>query len=110
MFSLAFVVVALVDFAVLVWATRSARVSVLKGLHTVRFLVHYIALPMTFIAIGAMAREADTLRYTTSISALSMTAMMILFGVYSGRRRGEVDGSSLLSDGTPQTAGIQSNL
>jgi hypothetical protein len=29
----------------------------LKAMNTIRFLAHYIALPMTFIAIGAMARQ-----------------------------------------------------
>ncbi len=175
MYSLAFMGIALLDFAVLVWAARLClryrtnglifatipltllwydnfvigiggtlgEGALLLGLNTGRFLAHYIALPMTFIALGAMAREAgflwaqsklvmgafctlavyfilhdlwlfsqstfypscfaDTLRYTTSISAftacsptaeigagksippipaLTMTAMMILFGVY----------------------------
>ena len=90
MYSLAFMVIALVDFAVLVWAARLClqyrtnglifaslpltllwydnfvigiggslgEGELLKGLNTVRFLAHYIALPMTFIALGAMAREA----------------------------------------------------
>jgi hypothetical protein len=31
--------------------------ALLMGMNTVRFLAHYILLPMTFIAIGAMARQ-----------------------------------------------------
>ncbi len=32
--------------------------QLLLGMNTVRFLAHYICLPMTFIAIGSMARQA----------------------------------------------------
>lgn len=175
MYSLGFMLIALADFAVLIWAVRLClqyrtnglifaslpltllwydnfviaiggtlgEGELLKGLNTVRFLAHYIGLPMTFIALGAMAREAgfawaqrklvmgafcalatwfiahdlwlfsqstfypscfaDTLRYTTSIAAhtacsptaeigagqsippipaITLTNMMILFGIY----------------------------
>ena len=90
MFSIGYLLIAVIDFAVLVWAARLCREyrtnglifaslpltllwfdnvtiglgstlgegQLLIGLNTVRFLAHYIALPMTFIAIGAMAREA----------------------------------------------------
>jgi len=181
MYSLAFMGIALLDFAVLVWAARLClryrtnglifaslplillwydnfvigiggtlgEGELLKSLNTVRFLAHYIALPMTFIALGAMAREAgfrwaqtklamgafctlatgfilhdlwlfsqstfypscfaDTLRYTTSISAftacsptaeigagrsippipaVTLTGMMIIFGLYLWNRIG----------------------
>jgi hypothetical protein len=33
--------------------------SLLIGLNTVRFVAHYVSLPMIFIGIGALAREAD---------------------------------------------------
>jgi hypothetical protein len=90
MFSIGYIVIAVVDFAVLIWAIGLCRQypsnalylatvpllllwfdnltiglgstlgegSILKGLNTVRFLGHYLFLPMTFIAIGAMARQA----------------------------------------------------
>jgi len=181
MYSLAYLLIALVDIAVLVWAARLCwrfrtnglifatipllllwydnfviaiggtlgEGELLMGLNTVRFLAHYISLPMTFIALGAMAREAgfawaqtrvvmgafcvlatwfiahdlwlfsqstfypscfaDTLRYTTSIAAhtacgpmaeigagqsippvpaITLTGMMILFGLYLWYRIG----------------------
>ena len=107
MYSLAFMVIALVDFAVLVWAARLClqyrtnglifaslpltllwydnfvigiggslgEGELLKGLNTVRFLAHYIALPMTFIALGAMAREAE---FRWARSKLAMGAFCTL--------------------------------
>lgn len=89
MYSAGYIVIAIVDLAVLVWAIRLCKQypsnalylatipltllwfdnftvglgstlgegDFLKGMNTVRFLAHYIALPMTFIAIGAMARQ-----------------------------------------------------
>ena len=88
--SAGFLVIAIIDFAVLVWAVRLCRQhpspalilatvpltllwydnfvigigstlgesTALIALNTVRFLAHYIGLPMTFIAVGSMAREA----------------------------------------------------
>ncbi|TFG85401.1 MAG: hypothetical protein E4H19_08815 [Chromatiales bacterium] len=181
MFSTGYLLIAVVDVAVLVWAARLClqyrtnglifaslpltllwfdnfviaiggtlgEGELLQGLNTVRFLAHYIGLPMTFIALGAMAREAgfgwaqtklamgafcalatgfiahdlwlfsqstfypscfaDTLRYTTSIAAhtacgptaeigagqsippipaITLTNMMILFGIYLWYRIG----------------------
>jgi len=90
MFSVGYLLIAVVDIAVLVWALRLYRqypstalmlatvplyllwfdnVTVglgstlgegplLLGMNTVRFLAHYICLPVTFIAIGSMARQA----------------------------------------------------
>ena len=90
MLSIGYLLIAAVDFAVLVWAAKLCikfrtnglifasipltllwfdnvviglgstlgEGSLLIGLNTVRFLAHYIGLPMTFIAVGAMAREA----------------------------------------------------
>lgn len=90
MLSLAYLVIAVIDLGVLVWAAKhclryrsngllfatlpllllwydNAVIAIgstlgegalLMNLNTVRFLAHYISLPMTFIAIGAMAREA----------------------------------------------------
>lgn len=90
MLSAGYLVIAVVDFAVLIWAARHClryrtnglilaslpltllwydnlviglgstlgEGDLLMNLNTVRFLAHYIGLPMTFIAIGAMAREA----------------------------------------------------
>ena len=90
MFSAGFLVIAVIDFAVLLWALRLWKEapstalylatiplflmwfdnltiglgnalgegSLLKGMNTVRFLAHYICLPMTFIAVGSMARQA----------------------------------------------------
>ncbi|MEZ5565201.1 MAG: hypothetical protein R3F24_06625 [Gammaproteobacteria bacterium] len=90
MLSVAYLLIAVVDFAVLVWAARLClryrtnglifasipltllwydnfvigigstlgEGDVLVGLNYVRFVAHYVGLPMTFIAIGAMAREA----------------------------------------------------
>ncbi len=90
MFSTGYLLIAVVDVAVLVWAARLClqyrtnglifaslpltllwfdnfviaiggtlgEGELLQGLNTVRFLAHYIGLPMTFIALGAMAREA----------------------------------------------------
>lgn len=90
MHSAAYLVIALVDLGVLLWAARhclryrsngllfatlpllllwydNAVIAIgstlgegalLMNLNSVRFLAHYISLPMTFIAIGAMAREA----------------------------------------------------
>ena len=90
MLSIAYLLIAVVDFAVLIWAARLClefrtnglifasipltllwfdnvvigvgstlgEGSLLMGLNTTRFLAHYIGLPMTFIAVGAMARES----------------------------------------------------
>ena len=89
MFSFGYLIIAVADFAVLVWALKLCKQypsnalflatvplfllwfdnltiglgstigegSLLKGLNTVRFIGHYVCLPMTFIAIGAMARD-----------------------------------------------------
>ncbi len=181
MLSAAYLIIAIVDFGVLLWAARhclryrtngllfaalpllllwydNAVIGIgstlgegelLMNLNTVRFLAHYISLPMTFIAIGAMAREAgfrlaqrksvmaafcllavyfithdlwlfsqssfypscfaDTLRYTTHIAeytacgpdaeigagrsippipAITLTNMLIVFGIFLWRRTG----------------------
>jgi hypothetical protein len=173
--SIGYLVIAVVDFAVLVWAARLClqyrtnglifasipltllwydnfvigigstlgQGDLLVQLNYVRFVAHYVGLPMTFIALGAMAREAgfpwarhrlvmgafctlatgfiahdlwllsqstfypscfaDTLRYTTHIAsytacgadadigagrsiapvpAITLTNMLILFGIY----------------------------
>ncbi len=90
MFSIGYLIIAVVDFAVLLWALKLCKEapstalylatvplflmwfdnltislgstlgegSLLKGMNTVRFLAHYICLPITFIAIGSMARQA----------------------------------------------------
>ena len=90
MLSFGYLIIAVIDFAVLVWALKLCRQypsnalflatvplfllwfdnltiglgriigegSSLKALNTVRFIGHYALLPMTFIAIGAMARQA----------------------------------------------------
>ena len=90
MFSIAYLIIALIDIAVLYWALRLwkeapstalylatiplfllwfdnltiglgstlGECALLRGMNTVRFLAHYICLPMTFIAIGSMARQA----------------------------------------------------
>ncbi|MDP6674004.1 MAG: hypothetical protein QGH93_04020 [Gammaproteobacteria bacterium] len=90
MLSLAYLVIAVVDLALLVWAISLCRRypcpglilatvpltlmwfdnltiglgstlgegPVLLAMNTVRFIAHYIGLPMTFIAIGSMARQA----------------------------------------------------
>ncbi len=90
MFSAGYLIIAVVDIAVLLWALKLWKDSpstalylatvplflmwfdnvtiglgstlgegdVLKGMNTVRFLAHYICLPVTFIAIGSMARQA----------------------------------------------------
>lgn len=91
MFSIAYLLIALVDIAVLIWAARLClryrtnglifasfplllvwfdnvviglgsmlgEGSLLMGMNAVRFVAHFISLPMSFIAIGAMAREAE---------------------------------------------------
>jgi hypothetical protein len=91
MLSIAFLAIAVIDFAILIWALKLCAKyrtnglifatipltllwydnfvigiggtlgegSLLIGLNYVRFFAHYIGLPMTFIAIGAMAREAQ---------------------------------------------------
>jgi hypothetical protein len=46
------------DNAVVAIGSTLGEGALLMNLNTVRFLAHYISLPMTFIAIGAMAREA----------------------------------------------------
>lgn len=90
MSSIGYLVIAVVDFAVLVWAARLClryrtnglifaslpltllwydnfvigigstlgEGDLLVQLNYVRFIAHYVGLPMTFIALGAMAREA----------------------------------------------------
>jgi len=90
MLSVAFIVIAVVDFAVLLWALRLYRRypsralwlatiplyllwydnftigigstlgegNLLQGMNTVRFLAHYICLPMMIIAVGSMAKQA----------------------------------------------------
>ncbi|MBL8223766.1 MAG: hypothetical protein JNM50_00435 [Chromatiales bacterium] len=210
MFSLGFLLIAVVDFAVLVWAARLClryrtnglifaslpllllwydnfvigigstlgEGGLLMGLNTVRFLAHYISLPMTFIALGAMAREAgfawaqtklamgafcvlatwfighdlwlfsqstfypscfaDTLRYTTSIApytacgpdaeigagrsippvpAITLTIMMILFGIYLWRQigwkwltLGSIGALAFFAVPYPPTGGIFGNI
>jgi hypothetical protein len=137
------------DNAVIAIGSTLGEGALLMNLNTVRFLAHYISLPMTFIAIGAMAREAgfrlaqqkavmgafcllavyfiahdlwlfsqstfypscfaDTLRYTTHIAeytacgpdaeigvgrsippipAITLTNMLIVFGIFLWRRTG----------------------
>ena len=137
------------DNAVIAIGSTLGEGALLMNLNTVRFLAHYISLPMTFIAIGAMAREAgfrlaqkktvmgafcllavyfighdlwlfsqsslypscfaDTLRYTTHIAeytacgpdaeigagksippipAITLTVMLIIFGIFLWRRSG----------------------
>ena len=46
------------DNAVIAIGSTLGEGALLMNLNTVRFLAHYISLPMTFIALGAMAREA----------------------------------------------------
>jgi hypothetical protein len=90
MLSIAYLVIAAIDFVVLIWALRLYKAwpstalllatvplyllwfdnftiglgstlgegALLKGMNTVRFLAHYVSLPVTFIAIGSMARQA----------------------------------------------------
>lgn len=90
MLSIAFLLVAVVDLIVLVWAARLClryrtngliftslpllllwydnftiglgstlgEGDLLIGMNTVRFIAHYVGLPMIFIGTGAMAREA----------------------------------------------------
>jgi len=90
MFSVGYLIIAVVDIGVLLWALRLCKLypstalflatvplylmwfdnltiglgntigegALLKGMNTVRFLAHYICLPVTFIAIGSMARQA----------------------------------------------------
>ena len=90
MFSAGYLAIAVVDFAVLLWALKLWKEApstalylatiplfllwfdnltiglggilgegpLLLGMNTVRFVAHYICLPMTFIAIGSMARQA----------------------------------------------------
>ena len=90
MFSIGFLIIAVIDFAVLLWALKLWKEvpstalylatiplflmwfdnltiglgstigegTLLLGMNTVRFLAHYICLPMTFIAVGSMARQA----------------------------------------------------
>ena len=90
MFSLGYLIIAVIDIAVLVWAMKLYKQypstalmlvtmpltlmwfdnltiglgstlgegSLLLGMNTVRFLAHYILLPLSIIAIGSMARQA----------------------------------------------------
>ncbi len=91
MFSIGYLLIAIVDIAVLIWAVRLClryrtnglifasfplllvwfdnvtigigrtlgEGDLLVGMNAVRFIAHYISLPMSFIALGAMAREAS---------------------------------------------------
>jgi hypothetical protein len=91
MLSAAFLLIAVIDFIILIWALKLClryrtnglifatipltllwydnfvigiggtlgQGELLIALNYVRFYAHYIGLPMTFIAIGAMAREAQ---------------------------------------------------
>lgn len=111
MYSLGFIVIAVVDFAVLVWAARLCiryrtnglifaslpltllwydnfvigigntlgEGELLMGLNTVRFLAHYIGLPMTFIALGAMAREAGFAWAKTKVAMGAFCALATWF-------------------------------
>jgi hypothetical protein len=210
MLSVGFLLIALLDVAVLIWAVglyRRYRTNgllyatipllllwydnavialggtlgegpLLMGLNTVRFLAHYISLPMTFIALGAMGREAgfdwartriamggfcalatwfiahdlwlfsqstfypscfaDTLRYTTHIKdytacgpdavvgagkaippipALTLTAMMVIFGIclwvrigWKWLTLGSVGSLALFAAPYSRTGGILGNL
>ena len=90
MFSIGYLLIAVIDIAVLVWAARLClryrtngvifasfplllvwfdnvaiglgstlgEGNLLIGMNSMRFVAHYISLPMGFIALGAMAREA----------------------------------------------------
>ena len=90
MFSAGYLIIAVIDIGVLIWALRLHKTdpstalklatiplyllwfdnltiglgstlgegTLLLGMNTVRFLAHYICLPMTFIAIGSMAKQA----------------------------------------------------
>ncbi|MBT8441040.1 MAG: hypothetical protein KJO76_01545 [Gammaproteobacteria bacterium] len=90
MLSIGYIVIAIVDFVILVWAARMClryRTSgliftsipllllwfdnftvgigstlgegdLLIGMNVVRFVAHYVSLPMIFIGVGALAREA----------------------------------------------------
>lgn len=110
MLSAAYLIIAIVDFGVLLWAVRHClryrtngllfatlpllllwydnavigigstlgEGALLMNLNTVRFLAHYISLPMTFIAIGAMAREAGF----HLAQRKSMMAVFCLLAVY----------------------------
>ena len=96
MFSIGYLLIAVIDIAVLVWALRlykqypstalmlatvplylmwfdNLTIGIgstlgegqpLLAMNTIRFLAHYICLPMTFIAIGSMARQAGFTRFT----------------------------------------------
>jgi len=89
-FSIGYLLIAVIDIAVLVWAARLClryrtngvifasfplllvwfdnvaiglgstlgEGNLLIGMNSMRFVAHYISLPMGFIALGAMAREA----------------------------------------------------
>ncbi|UCG72373.1 MAG: hypothetical protein JSV45_14180 [Chromatiales bacterium] len=90
MFSIGYLLIAVIDIAVLAWAARLCfryrtngiifasfplllvwtdnltlglgstlgEGDLLRGMNAMRFIAHYISLPMGFIAVGAMAREA----------------------------------------------------
>lgn len=90
MLSMSYLLIAVVDFALLIWAVRlclryrtnglifaSLPLSLLwfdnftigigstlgegpllMAMNNIRFVAHYVALPMVFISVGAMAREA----------------------------------------------------
>ena len=90
MLSISYIVVAVVDFAILVWAAREClryrtngliftslpllllwydnltiglgstigEGDLLLAMNGVRFVAHYVGLPMIFIGVGALAREA----------------------------------------------------
>jgi hypothetical protein len=112
MLSIAYLVIAIVDFGVLLWAARQClryrsngllfatlpllllwydnaviaigstlgEGALLMNLNTVRFLAHYISLPMTFIAIGAMAREAGfrMAQHKTVMAAFCLLAVYFI--------------------------------
>jgi uncharacterized membrane protein (UPF0136 family) len=210
LFSLGYLLIAIVDVAVLAWAARLClryRTSgvifasfplllvwfdnlviglgsalgeghLLQGMNAVRFVAHFISLPMGFVAVGAMAREAgfawaqpkwvmavfclattgfiaydlwqffhatlypacfaDTLRYTTQISAATacstsadigagklispapaiiLTVTVIAFGIYLWVKTGwkwllVMSGASMLFFAIPMeaTGGIVANI
>lgn len=90
MLSISYIAVAVLDFAILIWAARAClryrtngliftslpllllwfdnftvgigstlgEGDLLIGMNVVRFIAHYVSLPMIFIGVGALAREA----------------------------------------------------
>jgi hypothetical protein len=89
LFSIGYLLIAVIDFAVLLWALKLYKAypsralflatlpltlmwydnltiglgstigegTLLMGMNTVRFIAHYVLLPMTIIAVGSMARQ-----------------------------------------------------